>query len=261
MVLFCYPEGRTRAVTLSYDDGTIHDRRLVGILNRHGLKGSFHLNSARLGLAGFVAPEEVAALYRGHEVSCHGATHVIEALAPRGLAAGEVWRDRLALEKLCGDPVCGMSYPNNSYDSETMAGLRAAGIVCSRTTESTGGFALPRNFLAWHPSCHHKQALERLPAFLERPGWDMPLFFVWGHSYEFENDGDWELIEEFAQRVSGKEDVWYATNIEICRYVTAIHRLVVSADGRTFRNLSAIPVWFRDDDELRSVGPGETVRL
>jgi hypothetical protein len=25
--------------------------------------------------------------------------------------------------------------------------------------------------------------------------------------------------------------VWYATNIEICRYVKAIHELVVSADG------------------------------
>ena len=44
-VLCCYPGGKFKALTFSYDDGTIHDRRLVEIFNQNGCKGTFHLNS------------------------------------------------------------------------------------------------------------------------------------------------------------------------------------------------------------------------
>ena len=40
----CFPQGRNKAVTLSYDDGRIEDRKFVSILNQNGLKGTFHLN-------------------------------------------------------------------------------------------------------------------------------------------------------------------------------------------------------------------------
>lgn len=261
-ITFCYPEGRTKALTMSYDDGTIHDRRLVGIFNKYGLKGSFHLNSAHLGMPGFIAPEEVADLYQGHEVSCHGATHAMEALLPRSMVITEVWNDRLALEKLCGYQVCGMSYPNDSRDPETIARLKSAGIICSRTVVSTGSFGLPQDFLEWHPTCHHSQMLEILPNFLEYPyNWAIALFFVWGHSYEFNNDDNWEIMEEFAQRASGKDDVWYASNIEICRYLKAIHDLVASADGKILSNFSSIPVWFQVEGKLYSIASGETIRL
>lgn len=261
-VFFCYPKGLNKALTMSYDDGVVQDRRLVDIFNKYGLKGSFHLNSARLGSGGCIAPEEVAELYHGHEVSCHGATHALEAQIPRSMVMTEVWNDRLALENLCGYQVCGMSYPNDSRDPETTARLREAGIVCSRTVESTGSFALPQDFLLWHPTCHHLKMLEILPHFLEYPyPWGMPLFFVWGHSYEFDNDNNWAIMEEFAERASGKEDVWYATNIEICRYLKAIHDLVASADGKSLTNFSSITVWFRFNEKLYSVASGETVRL
>ena len=49
-----YPGGKPGALTLSYDDGREYDRRLVEIMNRYGLKGTFHLNSANLGRPGYV---------------------------------------------------------------------------------------------------------------------------------------------------------------------------------------------------------------
>lgn len=33
-----YPGGVMKALTLSYDDGVVHDRRLVEICNRYGLR-------------------------------------------------------------------------------------------------------------------------------------------------------------------------------------------------------------------------------
>ena len=48
-----FPGGKTRALTFSYDDGVLQDRRLVGILNDHGLRGTFNIGS---GVLGYVDP-------------------------------------------------------------------------------------------------------------------------------------------------------------------------------------------------------------
>ena len=73
MLKYLYPQGRPKALTMSYDDGVTQDRRLVAIFNRYGIRGTFHLNSALLGTGNRIQPEEVADLYAGHEVSCHSA--------------------------------------------------------------------------------------------------------------------------------------------------------------------------------------------
>lgn len=46
---FLYPNGLEKALTFSYDDGRVFDRKLVEIFNRYGVKGTFHLNSGTLG--------------------------------------------------------------------------------------------------------------------------------------------------------------------------------------------------------------------
>ncbi|MBR6729243.1 MAG: polysaccharide deacetylase family protein, partial [Clostridia bacterium] len=74
------PEGKRNMITLSYDDGSVHDRRLVEIMNRYGIRGTFHLNSGRMagekdGWDKIISKEEIPALYKNHEVSCHGVYH------------------------------------------------------------------------------------------------------------------------------------------------------------------------------------------
>ena len=44
--------GKTKAVTFSFDDGVTQDVRLIGILDRYGLKATFNLNPSLLGLQG-----------------------------------------------------------------------------------------------------------------------------------------------------------------------------------------------------------------
>ena len=43
-----FPEGKAKALALSYDDGVQSDRQLVELLNAHGLRGTFHIHSAEL---------------------------------------------------------------------------------------------------------------------------------------------------------------------------------------------------------------------
>jgi len=73
---------------------------------------------------------------------------------------------------------------------------------------------------------------------------------VWGHSYEFDQDGNWELIESFWRYIGGRPDNWYATNIEIRDYMEAFERLQFTADCRIVRNPSAASVWIYADDRL-----------
>lgn len=53
-----FPEGRLKAVTLSYDDGMDQDIRLIEIMKKNGLKGTFNLNSGLYAPEGTVYPKE-----------------------------------------------------------------------------------------------------------------------------------------------------------------------------------------------------------
>lgn len=264
---FVYPEGKKKALTFSYDDGQIHDRKLIEILNRHGMKGTFHLNSGKLAQDRnhdiFVAAEEVPELYAGHEVAVHGVQHRNLPTLTRNQVVYEVLEDRRTLEKITGSMVQGMSYAFGSYSEETIEILRSLGIKYSRTVKSTNGFFPPADFLAWHPTCHHNGKLMELGQnFLSVPGYvELPLMYVWGHSFEFAGNGDWNVIEEFAELMEGKEDIWYATNGEICDYILSVRSLECSGDGLTLKNPTAVSVWIRKNSgqELLEIRPGECV--
>jgi peptidoglycan/xylan/chitin deacetylase (PgdA/CDA1 family) len=259
---FLYPEGRKKALTFSYDDGTVNDRRLVSIFNQYGLKATFHLNSRKLDDDGYITKNEVATLYRNHEVACHGATHAyFEQLTPEQLV-NEVWGDRLALEELVGYPVRGMSYPFGEYSEQTVRALKALGIEYSRTVESHCGFRVPCDFLRWGPSWHHNDAFAKADDFLNLPEFiKMPLFYVWGHSFEFERQNTWEKMEHFCEKLAGHDDVWYATNLEIKRYLCAIRAVVFNAAETMAQNPSAVPVWLETGGRIVRIDPGETVDL
>ena len=85
------------------------------------------------------------------------------------------------------------------------------------------------------------------------------LFYVWGHSFEFDRNDNWDVIEKFAQYISGHDHIWYATNIEIYDYVSAYSRLQVSADEKIVHNPSAIDVWVNLDDQTYCIKAGQTI--
>lgn len=258
-----YPGGKTRAVTLSYDDGVVEDRQLVDLLNRHGLKGTFHLNSGTLNREKKLRPEEIATLFRGHEVSAHTVNHPHLDSIPHAQLIAELWEDRRALEGLAGYPIRGMSYPYGTYSQGVVETLPTLGIEYARTTESHGGFHLPGNFLLWHPTCHHNRdlAAKTEAFFSENPRGRLRLLYVWGHSYEFPRDDNWGVIEHFAERVAREESAWCATNIEIVDYVDALRRLRVSVDGARIQNLSHLPLWITWDGVPREIAAGKVTEF
>jgi hypothetical protein len=71
----------------------------------------------------------------------------------------------------------------------------------------------------------------------------------------------WNVIEEFAEFMGGREDIWYATNMEIYEYVQAYNRLETSYDKTFVYNPSNITVWFWHQGKDYCVEPGQTIAL
>ncbi|SDT88681.1 Polysaccharide deacetylase [Verrucomicrobium sp. GAS474] len=261
-----FPGGRTHAVTLSYDDGQIHDRKMVAILNRHGLKGTFHLNSGTLGGGSeHLAPGEIAALFEGHEVSAHTVTHPhLDGLPDEQLIL-EVLDDRRALEQWVPYPVRGMSYPYGTVNGRVAQLLPRLGIEYCRVGTSHGRFHLPEDLLRWEPTCHHNHdLLAKTEAFLATRALEprLRLLYVWGHSFEFHREDNWDLLERFGARLAGEgASIWFATNFDIADYLQCLRRLRATVDGRRVQNPSHRPVWIEWAGAAREIAPGAVASL
>ena len=270
-----FPGFRLKALTLSYDDGTIFDSRLVSIMKKNGIKGTFNLNSninfrpnpRKLTL------EDAWAQYSdaGCELAVHGVEHYSLAEIPSPMMAREVLEDRVAMEKVTGAIVRGMAYANGSFNDEVVDVLRLSGIAYCRTTHSTERFDLPTDWLRLDPTCHHEnpRLFELLDKFLDykvdpkQYYWRFKpaLFYLWGHSYEFDNNNNWERIEQFLEKAGGHEDIWYATNIEIYEYLEAYRSLVFSADGTLVYNPTNVEVYLNYLGNSCVVAPGQTLKV
>lgn len=270
---YCFPGGRFKALTMSYDDGYTEDIRLVEIFNRYGIKGTFNLNSGMFDKTyrghSRVQKDKIAVLYQGHEVATHGYTHCTMERCPMINVASEIIEDRKELEKLTGNLVRGHAYPNGSYSQEMKELLLKLGVAYARVVEplgnGTAGFALPKDPMAWQPTCHHStpDLMKKGQWMLEnQKSWYLRLMYVWGHSYEFSEDDSWHVIEDFCKLMGNRDDIWYATNIQIIDYMEVIKRLKFSGDGKSVYNPSSQSAWLQvEEDRIVEVLGGSFVLL
>lgn len=275
-MFYRFPGGLKKALSLSYDDGVEQDIRLMEILDKYGIRCTFNLNSGCYAAEGTTYPaghihrrmsaSQVAKVYANpnHEVANHCLTHAsLTELSPAQIVH-EVMADRENLEAMFGGLVRGLAYPFGTYSDAVVEALRATGVAYARTVVSTNNFDIPQDWLRLHPTCHHnapnlEQLCERFLA--DTAPFGSRLFYLWGHSYEFEANDNWDVIERFCQKMSGRDDIWYATNIEIVDYVNACRAIRTSADGKTFHNPTAIDVWADVDGKRVCLKAGETVRV
>ncbi len=260
---FVFPGGVTKALVVSMDDGPVQDRRLVELLNRHGIRGTFHLNSGRLGEPGHVSPDEVASLYAGHEVSTHSVSHPYLDSLSRAEITAEVDFDRSVLSLISGGDVRGHAYPFGAYNSEVLEVLRELGFAYARTASPTHKLRLPGDPLAWNPSCHQSAAGELVDAFLARADTELALFFIYGHSWELDAEepaNGWAYMESLAQRLGGRSDIWYATAIEVADYIQAMCAVQSSLADDSLHNPSGIDLWIRARAPVVRLSSGEAVK-
>ena len=278
-----FPEGKLKAVTFSYDDGCRADIHLAEIFNKYGMKGTFNLNSAWLGKNDtdwHLTKEEIQQhiIDAGHEIATHGAEHRANGNLRAIDGIQDVLNCRLGLEKDFDTIVRGLAYPdtgivhlNNGATLESIEHyLKELDIVYARTLgQINDSFNLPQNWYQWMPTAHHDSVetmnlVDKFVNYSEQSyaaRREPKLFYLWGHAYEFNEHNNWERMEEICQKLSGKEDTWYATNIEIYDYVAAYNSLIYSADGTKIYNPTLTQVWLDIDSKQYTVKSGETIKI
>ena len=222
--------------------------------------------------------DEIQKLFKGHEVSVHTFNHPGLTKLSIEEIQYEIVEDRKELERLVTYPVRGMAYPFGNHNDTVIEVISKLGIEYARTVNDTYGFEIPENFLKWHPTMHQfskaywkandplQDSIEinlfykTIDSFLQTK--DLAVLDIWGHSWEMGSDAKkWTETERFFQVLSHQSDVYYCKQIDLVDYIHAFRNLRFSMNNTTVFNASSLKVFFLYNKEIRSVDPGETIRL
>lgn len=257
-----FPEGKTKALLLSYDDGTIHDRKLVKLMNKYHLIGTFHLNSNKLGTDiyfDYLNKAEIKQLYEGHEVSVHSANHPNLTDISKIDVFYEIAEDRKELERLVGYPVRGMAYPFGNTNDDVVAIIDDLGIEYARTVGDTYNFEIPKDFLRWYPTIHQFAKAYWEPNQPEKDIKELEVFYkviadflatkqlavldIWGHSWEMGLDQNkWDETEKFFTLLANNPTIHYTKQIDLVDYINAFRNLKFSVDKSSVTNTSSLNI-------------------
>ena len=276
-----FPEGKSKALILSYDDGAKQDRQLVALMNKYHLVGTFHLNSNKLGTNNYfdyLNKQEIKDLYKGHEVSVHTANHPNLPDISKIDVIYEILEDRKELERLVGYPVRGMAYPFGNTNENVIDAIKELGIEYARTVGDSYNFEIPKDFLQWHPTMHQfgkaywetnqpekdKKELilfyKTIDDFLQTK--EVALFDIWGHSWEMGTDQNkWDDTEKFFKLLANNQDIYYAKQIDLVDYIIAFRNLKFAVDKNSVTNKSAINVYIKINTKIFKLEAGNTITL
>ena len=194
---------------LSFDDGTVHDKRFVELLNKYYVPCTFNLNS---GLEDFVwqfegndvARQHLADTvmqYCGHEIASHTLHHPRLDLLPPPQLRREVEEDCRNLKQIFGVEEIGFGVPFTFCNEREIRIIRKF-VRYIRLSEYASSFKLPQDpyHIPIHALYNQSDVRERIADFAES---ELPvsLFVMAGHSYEFEVLDQWEYMEQLLQYI------------------------------------------------------------
>ncbi len=194
--------------------------------------------------------DEVRQVYINHEVAAHTVHHpTLRELTDEQIIT-EVSEDAVNLERVTGKKVQGLAYPGGYGPADPILFEKLTGnkyvpsegdklffknehrvsdlikhntdIYYGRTTKSTHSFDLQDNLLEFNPTVAHRETAERMELakrFVELETDKPQIYYIWGHSYEFDvSEKAWEDFERLCEFLSNRDDVFYGTNDEVFRY-------------------------------------------
>lgn len=222
---------KSKILIFSFDDGVTQDERMIEIMNRYGIRGTFNINSELLGKKQEIVREGVAIrhdtlnaadlrrIYRGHEIAAHTLTHPrLPAIADDAEIVRQVEEDRKNLSELAGYNVTSFAYPCGGVNNDERVAKLIKKHTCiknARTITSTHTFGAPKNILRLNPTVsYHEEndlAFELAEKFITMSVSKPKIFFVWGHSYELDIRNTWSRFEDFCRLLGGRDDICYTT--------------------------------------------------
>ncbi|MDQ2751576.1 MAG: polysaccharide deacetylase family protein [Bacteroidota bacterium] len=229
-----------KVITTSWDDGHVLDFRLADLLYKYNLPGTFYIPKHNAEHEVMLS-EQVAELAKGFEIGGHTINHIRLHSKEKAVLQNEIRGCYNWLSDLLGyapQPFC---FPGGVFHQKAVDVVFQTGFKIARTTEllSTKLFTnhnltpttlqvfehnavtyakhlIKRqrwaNLLQWlgNHSLHQLPALTE--SYLNRINKNGGCFHLWGHSWEIEEFGLWEKLEELFRIISGRTDFVYVSN-------------------------------------------------
>jgi len=239
----------TLALVTSWDDGHPLDLRIAEMLSRYGLRGTFYVpaRSERP----LLEHKEIRRLSEAFDIGAHGIESCELTKVSDEVADNEIARSKKWAEDITGQSCTTFCFPRGRFFRRHLHLVRKAGYAGVRTVElmslewparvsglgvipttiqvfSRSRAAYFRNFakrLTFRNACtyltHARSAnwvaaAASTLAFAARTG---GVFHLWGHSWEIEESGQWNALEEIlACMAAHKTHAVCMTAAELCNY-------------------------------------------
>jgi peptidoglycan/xylan/chitin deacetylase (PgdA/CDA1 family) len=213
--------------TSSWDDGHPLDLRLAELLNRRGFTGTFYIPLRNQEGLPVLDPSGIRELATLAELGSHTHDHRYLTTLDMPAARKQIRDGKRALEQIVGEAVDGFCYPGGKYSTAHRLMVEEAGFRYARTVvnfsdgSSTDPYQIPtslqlyphsravyiRNWLRYGEwgeryrlariAVSNSDLLTCLKAALREVQRRGGVFHVWGHSWELEKIGGWQLLDEF----------------------------------------------------------------
>jgi peptidoglycan-N-acetylglucosamine deacetylase len=252
---------RPTYITTSWDDGHPLDLRVAELLQKHALRGTFYVPMTAANET--MTAAQLHELGRGFEIGAHTLHHNVFTRATEQQASREIIDSKSWIESNTGLPCLMFCAPEGKYRSQHLKMIREAGYLGLRSVElisldfplrkagimlmPTTIQAYPHGFLTFARNAAKRAAfrnLWRLVVHGHSAEWPVlaqsllldalkfgGVFHLWGHSWEVEESGQWQRLEELFRFMS-----WFVgqaaplTNGQICQRCLS---QVASADEAT----------------------------
>jgi len=243
----------TAIVTTSWDDGHILDLRIAELLDRYGLTGTFYI--ARDFLDERMNESQIRELAQRHEIGAHTLTHPVLTEVSLQQAELEIRGSKTWLEDVLGAPVTTFCYPKGANNPDLQRIVQEAGYTLARSVErftieaGKNPYAIPTTLncypyplrpfagMAWFRGWRGRLAPVRdaLPAVrrfrlspLALLSWQKlaeallgaadqqdGIWHLWGHSWEIEQYGLWDALEQLLKAVRASDSIRPIPNSQI----------------------------------------------
>lgn len=269
MIKKLYPQGKSKAFVVTYDDGVLQDRPFVALLNRYGLKGTFNLNSGLMEnefewthengcVIKRLSTGSAASLYHGHEIASHSLTHpYMEHLGEEALLA-ELQTDKANLERLFGREIQGFAVPFDYYSRQIENCARKCGFEYVRLPEERHSFLPPEDTFNWPAGVFHldEGLTDFVDAFLSASD-ELAFCQIAGHSYDLDTENMWDVIEDIFKKISADHNILPMTTMELIGYLRSMRKAEIT-DSRV-QNSSDISLWFQIDGMIYEIESGQGI--
>ena len=271
MIRKMYPGGKAKAFNFSYDDGVLQDVRFVALLNRYGLKGTFNLNAGLMKQefawthpSGMqvkrLSETAVKDLYDGHEIACHTYSHPYMDDYSEADVLKEIGADRFFLEQLFCREVKGYATPFYYFSDLIGDCVRQCGLEYARISETDPSYTPGRSSYGWKAGMFHDSP--DLESYVQKflvTDEELALGQIVGHTYDLDVLDMWDRMELICKAIAKAGDVWFATHLELVRYLRAMEKAIVTE--ASIYNGSDRVLWFAADGKTVTLNPSESVHL